>query len=505
MAVLAPAQYATFFDRLDELAFLFYRLQDVQLNPELGWSVAREALTDELQGAATIAAKVPAAFSAFQQAHDTLKRNIIAWTEDAIRDVGAVLGESSTNLVSHLAALSAAMEEDSKSIRTRILEVDSNDLEADGSVKAHSGNTGTGIIVVKVDTESAAEQPVTVECTGNGTAGSEVFRLAGAQRANAATTLLRGFGSTNMTAALNTLSDSLLAAWSGSPAALSNWTLNTGTWGTEIEQEASTVLRGSYSLEGNPAGNYALSQTVVLLKDTWYAMGAWLRKATGATGNVHFEILNAAGTQAIATELDVDVAALSDSVWTCKWVIFKTGKENPQGYKFSIRSDNAATADHFIDLPQLTKLADLGGLLFGAFAGATDFAIGDKFGFGGAVLGINFQLQAAGTERTTDTSGCTHDTLVFTGADYTADFPVGNYIQHPVQRSWHKVTTSAYSADTTVTVAPPAHSEGTDWNNQTVVAKKEGLLQRFLGRIATAEGALALPSAASPTEDDPIS
>ena len=86
------------------------------------------------------------------------------------------------------------------------------------------------------------------------------------------------------------------------------------------------------------------------------------------------------------------------------------------------------------------------------------------------------QNKVGGSDRTAHANSDIN-TIVFLDADYTAEFPVGSFVYHPTQTTFHRVTSVAMADggdadgnDDTVVVCSPAVGGGDDWDSQVVGA-----------------------------------
>jgi len=97
--------------------------------------------------------------------------------------------------------------------------------------------------------------------------------------------------------------------------------------------------------------------------------------------------------------------------------------------------------------------------------------------------------------RLTDDGGGDTDTFVFTGEDYTLEFPAGTWIWHPTSDNWYRVESVAYAAgDTTVEMVTPAdHTWEDEIVHPTVIAR---LFNNSLRTVDTA--AVAAPASEAP-------
>jgi hypothetical protein len=203
------------------------------------------------------------------------------------------------------------------------------------------------------------------------------------------------------------------------------------------------------------------------------------------------------GDQIGTESLTIDLETISDTAFELRYFMFTLPAQLPEEVHLSIQSSNAGVADWYLDSVLLIPVVRFNGIDFAVFGGATSPNEDDKF-----IFSIIYEY--VGAEARTAAVGSTATSIIFTGADYTLEFPVGSYVYHPTGQTWHQITASSFSTDTTVTVAIATGSVGISFAGEDVIAQKRGFLQEFLGRlpISAFDEELTLPSSADPDYDD---
>lgn len=226
----------------------------------------------------------------------------------------------------------------------------------------------------------------------------------------------------------------------------SNWTIDTGTAGTEVFEEGTTVYSGSKSVRiAGAATNTTLSQTFgvstgttdVMESLTPYAFSMRYRlSGVPAAGVLRVQLTDLAGTviaDAAGTnnELSVTLSAASAGAWLSLSGVFRIPNGLTTGtYKIRVRLTTALSAgtNLYLDHLCLAKMVRLyaGGPYVRAMGGATPFAVGDGWTLavtndrGGASLNATFHalfdrlfdLRGLGIRLPTDGTPTIADTLI---------------------------------------------------------------------------------------------
>ena len=130
-------------------------------------------------------------------------------------------------------------------------------------------------------------------------------------------------------------------------------------------------------------------------------------------------------------------------------------------------SGKAAVMRRCVSTGRATPVTNWQGLMEGCTIGVTT-AGQSAVGLASIYIGAAARLATGGTTGT----------IVFTGNNYRAEFPVGSWIYHPTSLTWHTVSTVVYTAGaTTVTMADAAADT---WDAETVIAAWK------VGRVADA-------------------
>lgn len=169
-----------------------------------------------------------------------------------------------------------------------------------------------------------------------------------------------------------------------------SWTIDVGSAGTDVLEEASTVYAGSAALElvGDGATLTTLSQTVTgLASRTPYAVNAWTRvSGVPAAGVLQLELWD--GTAVIdddagtANSLAIDLTG-ETTTYAAHNAVFRLPEPVPATVKFRIRFTTALTNTYSVFLDHLamapmTEIVD-GGPYAAAFSGADNFSLADSF------------------------------------------------------------------------------------------------------------------------------
>lgn len=278
-------------------------------------------------------------------------------------------------------------------------------------------NDGTGQLVTSAKRgdglvqENAFTEQTRIVCTadaysGGATEGREVFTLTGEtpsagvwdfdypQGSGASVTVRAVTADDDATAGANLLTNGDAEEWTDSPPELDNWTLETGVWGTDAQQDAAGY-RGSFALE-IVAGttNTTLYQefdsdtgtSATLSPLTSYAVHFWAKEvaATAATGVLTVELVNDSGTvindeQGVANSFTVDLTSLG-TTYVPQSGVFRLPANPPDVVRLRFRISTDLTGDNVliddICMAPLTAMYT-GGPGFVIFSGATQFTRDD--------------------------------------------------------------------------------------------------------------------------------
>lgn len=282
---------------------------------------------------------------------------------------------------------------------------------------ALAGSVGTGVLVTTnkrgdglVQENSGAETLRLVvsadSYSGGQTAGRESFRLGGEsplagtwdwdypQGSGASVSSSAVSADQDGTSSGNLTTNGDFETWSGSPLAISNFTLAVGTWGTHAVQSA-TFFRGAFSLQLVAGAtltafyqefNLAAGTSAALTPLTSYAVNLWCRKEAGTItgGVITVELVDSAGTvinddQAVANSFTIDCTTLTTS-FVAKNGVFRIPKAPPAIMRVRVRISTAlAGGNVLIDDLCVSGMTAFyaGGPAYTVFSGATAFVIGD--------------------------------------------------------------------------------------------------------------------------------
>ncbi len=285
--------------------------------------------------------------------------------------------------------------------------------------------------------------------SGTATLGSESFTLAG-ETAVAKTDYNwpKGSGASTQLSAVNVdtdiiVTDGGLEAWGGTGNNTpTSWSLH-GTAGTHITRGASAPYDGDYYciFTGDGATQaIGIYQTITtkVKSNTNYAIQFWIKLPSGTLGTGSPTSLQVALTDGSGTILNDNAAsAQSSSIgastlngytsWTRVAVVLRTPRDFPTGvrleFKF-ITNPLDSAKDVYIDQIDMVEMRQFyaGGPYFSIIAGATGFALNDRFTATIAnnktttnfvrCLDRSFSLAEAGIRLTTATSATLNDALI---------------------------------------------------------------------------------------------
>lgn len=168
------------------------------------------------------------------------------------------------------------------------------------------------------------------------------------------------------------------------------WTVSSGTAGTDFLRESTTFARGTYGLKAAVTGSgFKIRQQLgstagtlgQLLPDTQYVLTAMMRKDAGATGTINLQLEDGSGTAIGSAALAIVVSGLSSSAWTIQTVTFRTPKNLGSAVYVSLStvSSPIATAAAYVDEIAVAELVPSGpgGEAFGIIAGTTNWVVDD--------------------------------------------------------------------------------------------------------------------------------
>lgn len=222
----------------------------------------------------------------------------------------------------------------------------------------------------------------------------------------------------------NILTNSDLEDWTSNIP--DQFTVSTGTAGTDFLRESTTVARGTYSLKAAVTGNlFKIRQQLGasggtigrLIPDTQYVIGAMFRKDASATGTFRLALEDASATAITGAELTPIVALMSSSAWTINTVTFRTPKILPSAVYLSLSTTTAiATAAAYVDEVFVAELNPFGagGLGVAVISGTTNWTLDDQVyrvfsNDGGGKLSVAFDrlfdMKSKGIQLPTATSG----------------------------------------------------------------------------------------------------
>jgi hypothetical protein len=492
---MAIISYSDFFDRLKEIVRAFYTLDKMQTTTKrrLGLQTIRDQLLTPFESQDKIGPVSDIQNIFARQINNTtdLKRSLVAACESLLIEVGEDLGVSAANDVdSILDAIIEAMIKDGQTIAAREIEIEGTDLDGSDStlIYADSGNNGDGVLGYTFrrpdsdyTNQIARTGYIVCRCTAANTAGQETFQLFGAEekQPQEPSPLGPGRGPVLNPGVDRLISNGDFENWTDSAA--DDWTSNTSVfaWGTELLQEQSTVLRGDSALEiahdGDEGHIYA---TVSLQQGKLYGLGVWARKAASATGTITITLRDENGDQLGSDSLTIDISTLSSSAWSFNWAVFETPRTAFTSTTVRVAVSSLATANSFLDAIQLVEMTEFNGCHYALFAGASDFAVNDKFGK--YVNGRGFKLQEKPLRDDLLTAGTpsTITRAVIESTNVVAYFPKGCYVYHSAD-DWDYLIGSV-TFDSPHTLVYFTDTAAHSWASQKLQAVRNCLIQRFL-------------------------
>lgn len=285
---------------------------------------------------------------------------------------------------------------------------------------SYTTNIGNGVCVASIRRpsdglvlENAFAEQVQFQCvddsySGDATAGNEQFTLNGTGSQSDFYAFNWPLGS-NVSTSLNAidsqanndegneLTNSSFDAWTANVP--DNWTLVTGTAGTNITQESTIIFGGTSSaaITGDASGtltsitqtfNLAAGTAGTLTTETQYGFNAWIRRDGTApgTGVLSIELIDgnnniindAGGTP---NSFTVDCTALTTS-YVAYNAMFRTPVVLPSTVKLRIRLTTALTDSRtiYIDSASFGQATQhyISGIFWSIHGGSTPFAIGDS-------------------------------------------------------------------------------------------------------------------------------
>ncbi len=296
--------------------------------------------------------------------------------------------------------------------------------------------TGDGVIIVStlrsdgIVQENTVDETLRITCTtdsysGTATAGQEQFTLVGSPvigsvwdydypTGSAANVGINAIScSVDATAGNNLLTNSDFEDWTGVTPALSDWTLEVGTWGTSIQQ-STDEYEGDFAVRFNAGATLnALYQefdsttgtegTVSSLST--YAVNFWIKRdGVVTTGVLTVELVDDTGTvitddAAVANSYTITLSGLTTS-YAASNRVFRLPKNPPDVIRIRFRiSTVLAGANVLIDGLAFAEMTPMytGGPVFTVFSGVVPFVGGDGWGivntndYGGSTFCATFQ------------------------------------------------------------------------------------------------------------------
>lgn len=350
----------------------------------------------------------------------------------------AIISAVQIDQPSQSASLTVALQEVIRQMKANSVTVQANTITC--TPTALSGNLGTGVILVStkrgdglVNENTIAEILRTV-CTvdsyvGGATPGQETFGIAGAPvtggvwdydyPTGSGTQSTFQVASADQSSDENTnlLTNSNFETWTtGPPPVLENWTLEVGTWGTDVEQNTTHQFRGTYCVQFEPTGvGVSLYQTfgnattgtgVTPAAEFSYAVNVWLRQLAGTVSNGNLTIALVDGNDTVTQDSQGNnntftiALTLISTTYTAHNTIFRLNNAPPSTLRLRVYLSTGLAGDSVLmDDLCFTPMNPMysGGPSVAVFTGSTYFAGGDGWSiantndYGGASFCATFQ------------------------------------------------------------------------------------------------------------------
>lgn len=330
-----------------------------------------------------------------QRDYDGFANNVAGWnsrlkgySDTTLADLQTDLATSSAAMAVIVPALSAYLLANSQTVKANTV--------GSLTVTANGSNTGNGKLVagktnsLGADDERILNEIVTATVTtsvgAGGSSGGESISLVGYPKQSVNSYLPQGNGSSRLL--VSDLSNLLTGGGfeSFSAGVPDGWAINNGAAGYNIRQELTNVHRGAGALCLRGDGAIAtinISQSLTsLTAGVTYCASVWLRKA-GTVSTTSTLAVRVTGTGLSTKNLySADPNGLTTS-YAHSYVFFTVPAAPPSDYRieFNWSTANAAgaTALIYADDAVVIRPVRFGFVQYAAFAGATNFAVGDSF------------------------------------------------------------------------------------------------------------------------------
>lgn len=402
--------YNNLFDRIRILVKYFNELETRQTsvaagNLPLSYIKNQVVTVFEDQGETDQIATLEAEFDAAITNLNELKLAHLTWFEKMLEQLAVDLGEYAITIPEAiLTRLADAMTKDSETVNARETSIDTNDVDTDDTIKAHTDNKGDGKLVYTfaqaglTPNEISHTEFMHCECISVPAIGQEIFQLSGAQSNSRESHLGQGSGRGPTIMSLGeSITNGDFDDWTVLVA--DNWTAISGTWGTDMLKEDTEVLRGSYSLESVHTQTWQIVHAlpVTLLPNGLYLFGLWLKATAGTvTGELIASIVDAAGDDVGLDKLTLDLADLVADTWEFKYVVIPMPGSVDSTWKLSLEITSQGEELLWIDAVQFGPMTVCNGIHFGLCSGGVDFGLDDKFGYGGDHVGFQVKVDQVG-------------------------------------------------------------------------------------------------------------
>ena len=268
------------------------------------------------------------------------------------------------------------------------------------SVTAVGTNTGTGVLLASkvnvnsIDDERVIHETLSAVCAQDRfsgvSAGAESFTLTGLPQTNANNYLPLGNGACpqHLTVAANSqnlLTDGDFENWSGTPLGLTDWTLDAGTWATNLVQDLSHAFTGLAALDlvaDGATGTIGLHQPITAQQGSIYCAGVYLRCLAAIDGTSTLTV-SITGTGISPVVLFSGNPSGLTTSFVLHSAFFGLPDIVPPDLALTISWTSAASPTSgktiIIDQVAVVKTVGFGNVQYALMRGATDFLNGDEF------------------------------------------------------------------------------------------------------------------------------
>jgi hypothetical protein len=383
--------YSTLFQRLGKLVKYTNAYLALQGTTLLGSGSGADDILDQYNNNRELVPSVQRDYAGFATAVAGWIGRLKSYADATLADLQDDLNAPSSSPSTILPLLALDMAANAQTIKACTI--------ASPAVAAGGSNVGNGQLVVSkknvngADDERIVSETVAVTCTsskydGGASSGAEGFSIVGFPRYEASSYLPRGNGSGSLSVgdASNLLSNGGFETFSTTDVP-DSWTKDAGATTTNVAQETVNVHRGASALKLKGDGattTVTLHQAISSLvgASTIYAVGCWVRKGGTVNAGSNLQV-SVKGTGFTTVSLfNADPSTLT-TAYAFVSAFIQVPAAVPADLKVEVTwtAANAAgaTAVVLVDDVVLQAPTDFGHAQYALFAGASDFAAGDRF------------------------------------------------------------------------------------------------------------------------------